>query len=115
MTTEKFHCHPTIILEKAGGVIIASILILLSQAGICNPVFPRRVCKRRRPALHTYGPWADIAPPLLYGWLPIPCMAQNLDLHGRDYACHRTEHPEPEEKYLQPCPYFQCQHGTKPV
>ena len=39
MTTEKFHCHPTIILEKAGGVIIASILILLSQAEYVIPFF----------------------------------------------------------------------------
>lgn len=39
MTTEKIHCHPTIILEKAGGVIIASILILLSQAEYLIPFF----------------------------------------------------------------------------
>lgn len=32
MTTEKIHCHPTIILEKAGGLLIAWVVILFSQA-----------------------------------------------------------------------------------
>lgn len=32
MTTEKMHCHPTIILEKAGGLLLAWVVILFSQA-----------------------------------------------------------------------------------
>lgn len=39
MPTEKIHCHPTIILEKAGGPIAACILILLTQTEYAIPFF----------------------------------------------------------------------------
>lgn len=37
MNREPFHCHPSIILEKAGGFLVCCILILLSQA---NEILP---------------------------------------------------------------------------
>lgn len=38
MNRKPFHCHPSIILEKAGGFVIAWLLILLSQADEFLPV-----------------------------------------------------------------------------
>ena len=52
MTTEKMHCHPTIILEKAGGLLIAWVIILFSQAeGIISFFIEERLTQDTLPLL----------------------------------------------------------------